>query len=268
MEAPGSQSLKLKSGYDMPVVGLGTWELTGPACEKTVIKALELGYTHIDTAELYGNEREIGAALSGAERTRLFLTSKVASSHLAKDDVINSCRQSLKRLKTDYLDLYLVHWPSKSVPLTETLEGMQELAEDGLVRSIGVSNFSEEQLREAIRVSELPICNIQVEYHPYTCRDSLLALARRQAMALTAYSPLARGKVVSDPVLGEIGVKYGKTAAQVSLKWLLQKGCIVIPKASSEEHLRSNMEVFGWLLSPGEMEEIDDIKTEMRLVDK
>ena len=141
MENILNQSSKLPSGYAMPVLGLGTWRLVGAACERIVSQAIELGYRHIDTAELYGNEAEIGRAIRGVERDSLFLTSKVSSENLRTNDVIRACTKSLERLGTDYLDLYLVHWPNDEVPIAETMEGMQYLVEEGMIRSVGVSNF-------------------------------------------------------------------------------------------------------------------------------
>jgi diketogulonate reductase-like aldo/keto reductase len=262
-----NQSFRLASGYCMPVLGLGTWQLVGSGCEKTVKAAVDLGYRHFDTAELYGNEREVGRALRGVPRADLFITSKVSSEHLRANGVISACLSSLDRLETDYLDLYLIHWPNDDVPLEETMDGMQYLVDEGRVRSIGVSNFDVGRMRAAISAAESPICNNQVEYHPYRHRRELPEFCRLNFITLTAYCPLARGRVLKDPLLTRIGQRYGKSAAQVSLRWLLQKGVIVIPKAGSLEHLKANMAMDGWELSERDMQEIDGIDVEARLVD-
>jgi 2,5-diketo-D-gluconate reductase B len=262
-----SQSYKLRSGYEMPVLGLGTWQLVGSTCTRVVREALGLGYRHFDTAELYGNEGEIGAALANVERGSLFLTSKVSSAHLHTKDVVRACRRSLERLGTDYLDLYLVHWPNDEIPLEETMDGMLYLVEEGMVRSVGVSNFDVRRVQEAMSISDVPVCNDQVEYHPYRHRRELPQFCREHGIALTAYCPLAKGRVVRDPLLARIGRRYGKSAAQVSIRWLLQKGAVVIPKASSVEHLRANTEMDGWELSAQDMQEIDENAVEARIID-
>ena len=267
MERLIDQNYKLLSGYAMPVLGLGTWGLVGSACGRMVSKALELGYRHIDTAQLYGNEAQIGGAIRHVKRASLFLTSKVASENLRTDDVLRACSQSLERLGTDYLDLYLVHWPNDEIPIEETMEAMETLVEQGRVRSVGVSNFDVNRLQEAIDASDVPVCNDQVEYHPFRPRRELPDYCREHGITLSAYSPLAKGRVLRDPVLTRIGRKYGKSASQVSLRWLLQKGAIVIPKAGSVEHLRENMDMDGWELAPADMQEIDEMGVEMKLVD-
>jgi diketogulonate reductase-like aldo/keto reductase len=267
MESILNQSHRLLSGYSMPVLGLGTWRLVGMACERMVSKALELGYRHIDTAELYGNEAEIGRAIRSVERASLFITSKVSSANLRMNDVIQACTGSLERLGTDYLDLYLVHWPNDEVPIEETMDGMQYLVEEGRIRSIGVSNFDEGRLQAAMDAAEVPVCNDQVEYHPYRPRRELPQFCREHGVTLTAYCPLGKGRVLRDPTLARIGRKYEKSAAQVSLRWLLQKGAIVIPKAGSIEHLQENMDMDGWELTPEDMREIDEIGIEMKVVD-
>lgn len=261
------QTYELKSGYTMPVLGLGTWALTGATCEKAVSIALELGYRHIDTAELYGNEIEIGKTIKKTDRSRLFITSKVSSSNLRTRALIEACHASLDRLGTDYLDLYLVHWPNDNIPIEKTMEGMQKLVDEGRVRSVGLSNFDVKRMQAAVSISQPPICNNQVEYHPHRPRHEIPHFCREHGITLTAYCPLARGKILRDTTLGNIGRQYGKSPAQVSLRWLLQKGAIVIPKASSKEHLKANIDLDGWELSAGDIESIDALSVENKLVD-
>lgn len=267
MESILNQTIELNSGVSMPVFGLGTWKLTGPTCEQTVRKAVELGYRHIDTAEMYDNEGEVGRGIRGFDRSGLFLTSKVDSANLETYDVLKACDQSLGRLGTDYLDLYLLHWPNDAIPLERTMEGMQTLLAQGKIRSIGVSNFDIGRLKKAIAASDAPVCNNQVEYHPFRPRYEIPQFCRKHGIAFTAYCPLARGKVLQDPTLQEIGRKYDKSAAQVSLAWLLSKGAVVIPKASGEDHLKTNADLDGWELAQEDIEAIDGLGVEQKLVD-
>lgn len=244
----------------IPVLGIGTWKMRGRGCRRSVLSALEMGYRHIDTAEFYRNEREVGQAVneSGVDREDLFLTTKAWSNHFERDAVQQACEDSLKRLGVEYIDLYLMHHPSDTVPLEETLAGMQRLAEQGKTRYIGVSNFSVTRLDRARSISDVPILTNQVEYHPFRQRNKLLAYCQEHDVLLTAYSPLDRGGVMRDRTLQSIGEKYGKTPAQVALRWLIQKDHVItIPKASSKEHQRINMEVFDFELRAEEMNEID-----------
>jgi diketogulonate reductase-like aldo/keto reductase len=252
-------SLTLKNGVKMPVLGLGTWQLEGKECVEAVQAALRLGYTHIDTAEMYGNQREIGVAIRGHDRKRLFITSKVWYTHLRKKDVIAACTQTLKELGTPYLDLYLIHWPNSAVPLRETFEALKELYDDGKVRAVGVSNFTVRHVEEALKASKVDICVNQVEFHPLLYQQELLGFCDKHHIRLTAYSPLGRGAVLKDATVAEIAAKHGKTAAQVALRWLYEKGAIVIPKGSSEEHLRENMAIFDFELTKEEAERLDSL---------
>ncbi|MBD3310282.1 aldo/keto reductase, partial [Candidatus Woesearchaeota archaeon] len=157
------KTYKLKTGYQMPVFGLGTWELTGKLCQEIVRRAIELGYRHIDTAELYSNEQHVGKGIQGFDRDKLFIVSKVKPENFTEKGVRKSCKRSLRKLKTDYLDLYLLHWPNDSIPLEETMSAMAELVEDGRIRSLGVSNFDISRVEKAIQASEVPVCVNQVE---------------------------------------------------------------------------------------------------------
>jgi len=267
MHEKHEKAIRLRSGFEMPVLGLGTWELTGRKCTETVKKALEMGYKHIDTAEYYGNEKETGRAISGFDRSEIFITSKVWMTHLKHDDVIKACEASLKRLGTSYLDLYLIHWPNEKISLSETMKAMEHLVKDGKVRSVGISNFDIKRTREALEVSSVPVSNNQVEFHPHLYQKGLLEFCKKSGIAITAYCPLARGKVLKDPVITGIAEKYGRTPAQVTLRWLLQKGTVVIPKASSEQHLKENMNIFGWKLKKEDESRIDSIVIKRRQID-
>jgi 2,5-diketo-D-gluconate reductase B len=244
-------------GERVPSLGLGTWRLSGQECVRAVERALALGYRHIDTAQMYANEGEVGRGIrnSGVDREEIFPVTKIRTSSFSHDDVINSTRRSLKKLQTKHVDLLLVHWPNPSVPLEETLGAMTELQGEGSVKHVGVSNFPPPMVEEATEHAEI-FCN-QVEYHPYRAQDELLEQAREMDYLLTAYSPVARGGVSNDATLQEIGQAHGKTPAQVALRWLIQQEKVAaIPKAASEDHLRSNLDIFDFELNDEEMERV------------
>ena len=244
-------------GEKVPALGLGTWRLSGEECRRVVERALALGYRHIDTAQMYRNEDEVGKGMqsSGVNREEVFLTTKVWPSDFSYKRIIETTRESLKRLRTDRVDLLLMHWPSQGVPLEETLSAMRELQEEGSVRHIGVSNFPPSMVEDATRHTEI-FCN-QVEYHPYQAQDDLLEQAKEMDYLLTAYRPLSKGTILNDETLQEIAEAHGKTPAQVALRWLIQQEKVAaIPKATSEDHLKSNLDVFDFELSEEEMEHI------------
>jgi 2,5-diketo-D-gluconate reductase B len=244
-------------GKKVPSLGLGTWRLSGDECTRAVERAVALGYRHIDTAQMYANEREVGRGIqnSGVGREEIFLVTKVRTSSFSHDDVIHSTRESLKKLQSEYVDLLLMHWPNPSVPLGETLGAMTELQEEGSVKYVGVSNFPPSMVEEATRHATV-FCN-QVEYHPYTAQDELLDQAKEMDYLLTAYSPVAKGRVSNDATLKEIGEAHGKTPTQVALRWLIQQEKVAaIPKAASENHLRSNFDIFDFELSDEKMKRI------------
>lgn len=246
----------------IPAVGLGTYGLQGREGVETMKRALDVGYRHLDTAELYENETAVGTALaeSAVSRDEVFLTTKVWKTNLAPEDLLHSARRSAEKLGVDVIDLLLIHAPSRSVPIAETIDAMNALQREGVVRHVGVSNFDVDQLREAMAASETPIVTNQVEYHPYENRSELLAFCNEHDVLLTAYSPLAKGRVARDDALAAIGDRYDKTAAQVALRWLVQQPNVVaIPKASGEAHLRENLDVFDFALTDDEMERIAEL---------
>jgi diketogulonate reductase-like aldo/keto reductase len=257
---------RLASGHEMPLLGLGTWELRRRHCVDAVRKALELGYTHIDTADAYHNHAEIAQALKAFDRSRIFITSKVPPEMLRYEDLLRTCDRNLRELETDYLDLYLIHWPNRRVPFKDTLRAFKELVESGKVRSVGVSNFRIPDLKEARQASDVPISNNQVELHPLLNEKELLDFCRGNGISVTSYCPLARGRALRNKVIAAVAQKCGKTPAQVALRWLLQKGTIVIPKAGSEAHLRENMDIFDWEIAAEDEAEIDAIGERHRVV--
>lgn len=254
------ENITLASGHKIPILGLGTWRLNGHQCEQIVKLAIDLGYTHIDTAWMYKNQREIGKALweIGVEREELFITSKIWHTHLKRDDVLSQFQACINDLQMEYVDLLLIHWPSDTVPYEETLGAFKEIYDDGKVKSIGISNFSVAQVNEACEKSELPICTNQVEYHVHNNKEALRKHCVERNIPITAHRPLSAGNLSGDKELHEIGRRHGKTAAQVALRWLIQKGIITIPKSGSEAHLRENFELFNWQLTDMEMQTFEN----------
>ncbi len=257
-------------GTTVPALGLGTWQLSGRQCYDAVRTALDLGYRHIDTAEMYGNDQEVGRAIreSGVDRTAIFLTTKVPPGKLRASTARLSAEESLQRLGLPYVDLLLIHWPSSEAPLGETLGAFAELKAAGKTRFIGVSNFNVKLLDEAVvRHGADLLCN-QVEYHPYLSQRAVLAAVRRRGMMLTAYAPVAKGRAAGDRTLAAIGAKYGKSATQISLRWLIeQEGGAAVPKASSRAHLAANLDIFDFALAPDDRAAIDRLQGGGRLLD-
>ena len=252
----------------VPALGFGTWMIQGQACIDSVEDALSLGYRHIDTAQIYENEAEVGKAIgrSNTSRQDIFLTTKLWRDNIPGDRVLKSLHKSLRQLETDYVDLLLIHWPMDDVPVEETLAPMIEAKEAGKVRHLGVSNYPPSWVKKATSVTDIA-CN-QVEYHPFLGQDALLELAEAHGMMLTAYSPLARGRVLDDETLQEIAQNHGKSPAQVALRWLIdQPRVAAIPKAESPEHRRSNLEIFDFQLTDGERSAIDDLPKDQRVLD-
>ena len=250
---------------DVPALGFGTWQIEGADAREAVRDALEIGYRHIDTAKAYGNEREVGEGIrdSGVAREEIWLTTKVPHGEAAPNAVRAAAEGSLKRLGTDYVDLLLLHWPNRDVPLQQTMAALDLLRRDGLARHVGVSNFPAGMLERALESAPL-LCN-QVEYHPFLGQDRLLGLAADKDLLITAYSPLAHGKVPDDAALREIGEAHGKTAGQVALRWLLDhRNVSPIPKASSHERRVENFDVFDFELSEDERERIAGLPKDVR----
>ena len=255
-------------GSTVPKLGFGTWEILGSDCEEAVSDALEIGYRHIDTAQAYDNEEWVGKALAASDvpRAELFLTTKLWRDEFHPDRVRPSTEGSLEKLQVNCVDLLLLHWPNDDVPLEQTLTELVKLRDEGLIQHFGVSNFPVGMLRDALAFA--PIFADQVEFHPYLDQQPLVDLATEKDFMVTAYSPLARGKVPEDPVLREIGEEYGKTAGQVTLRWLLEKPNVAtIPKASSHERRLENFEVFDFKLSDDDRARIAALASGDRIID-
>jgi len=250
-----------ESRVHIPLVGLGTWPLRGHACVKIVERALRLGYRHVDTAESYQNEREVGEGLhaSGVRRDDIFVTTKIQPSHFSPPELERAAKDSLTRLRLAEVDLLLLHWPNPGIPLSETLGALCAAKRAGLTRHIGVSNFAIADIQEAVRhASEPLVCN-QIEMNSFFDRRKLRAACRANGMTIVAYSPIARGEASKDAALVRIGQAHGKSASQVSLRWLVQQGIPAIPRTSRIERLSENYSIFDFQLSEAEMSEISSI---------
>ena len=247
----------LPSGDELPAVGLGTYGMSDEETAESVRAALDRGYTHIDTAEGYQNEAVIGDEIAEYDRDRLFLTSKVLAKNLNYESVIRSCETSLERLGTDYLDLYLIHWPNPAISLRETLQAMARLHERGLVRNIGVSNFTAYQLSCAHHISDVPIAVNQIEFHPWFQRPALVDYCHESGTVIEAAAALARTEVFDDEVVTELASKYDKSPAQIVLRWALDRDVVVLPRSTSADHIESNIAI-DWSLDEADRERLDE----------
>lgn len=251
----------------VPALGLGTFSLKGKVCQEAVADAIAIGYRHIDTARMYENEQDVGQGIrnSGIDRDELFVTTKIWYTDLRRDQVLSATDDSLRQLQTDYVNLLLIHWPSEQVPLKESLDALKEVQQQGKARLIGVSNFPPALLKEAFSLAPV-VCN-QVEYHPYLGQSALINMAREHNTMLTAYSPIAQGAVRDDATLREIGQRYGKTPAQVTLRWLMEQDNVAaIPRASSHEHRAANFDVFDFSLTDEEIKQVHSLSRRERLI--
>jgi 2,5-diketo-D-gluconate reductase B len=251
-------------GARIPAIGLGTWELRGRPCARIVEQALKLGYRHVDTAQIYENEREIGEGLraSGIRRNEVFLTTKIWTTHFAPNDLERSAKESLVRLRLPEVDLLLLHWPNAHVPLEETLGALAHAKKLGLTRHIGVSNFTVALIEAAVAVSSEPLVCNQVEYHPYLDQTKVSDACARHGIALVAHSPIAKGRIKTDETLVRIGRAHRKSPAQICLRWLVQQNASAIPRTSKIERLSENIDIFDFSLSDDEMRVISGLHSE------
>jgi diketogulonate reductase-like aldo/keto reductase len=247
------------NGARIPAIGLGTWDLRGRTCVRMVEQALHFGYRHIDTAEMYGNEAEVGEGLRAARlpRGEVFITTKVWQDHLAPSDFERATKESLSRLQLSEVDLLLIHWPNPQVPLADTIGALCRMKREGLTRHIGISNFTVDLVAQAVKLATEPLVTNQIEWHPYIDQSKVVDACRRHGLAVTAYSPIARGRAVGDETLRKIGQPHRKSAGQVCLRFLIQKGAIVIPRTSRPERLAENLAIFDFELTPAEMKDIE-----------
>ena len=249
-------------GAQIPAIGLGTFRLTGASAVSAVSGALALGYRHLDTAAMYDNEKEVGEGLraSGVARDQVFITTKVWTMDIAKGDLQASAQASLSRLKLDQVDLLLIHWPNKAIPLAQSIEALCDARQRGYARNIGVANFPAAMLDDAVRLAAThgeKIATNQCEYHPRLSQAKVLEACRRHGVVFVSYSPLGQGSLMADPAIASIAARHGKTVSQIVLRWhVQQEGVAAIPKAGSAGHQRDNLDVFGFSLPDEDMRAI------------
>ena len=261
-----------QKGEEVPAVGLGTWQLDSGEAYESVRTGVELGYRHVDTAQLYENEDGVGRAIGDAEidREELFLTTKVDPSNRTVDDIVASVTESLRRLRVDQVDLLLIHWPHPLANLETVMEGLDRARDRGLTRHIGVSNFGKDRLDRARKASSAPIFTDQVLFHRWWPQRDLLRYCQTEDVVLTGYSPLANGALIDDPELAAIGRQYGKTSAQVAIRWVTQhRNVITIPMSTSRGHLAENIDTFDFRLTKAEHDRVTNpssLKTGLAMV--
>jgi 2,5-diketo-D-gluconate reductase B len=246
------------NGARIPAIGLGTWDLRGRTCARMVEQALRLGYRHVDTAEMYGNEHEVGEGVraSGVPRDEVFITTKVWRDHLGPREFERAAKESLAKLGLSEVDLLLIHWPNPRIPLADTIGALCRMKREGVTRHIGISNFTVDLVAQAVKLSTERLVTDQIEWHPYIDQSKVIEACRRDGLCVTAYSPIARGRAVGDDTLRTIGLRHRKSAGQVSLRFLIQQGAIVIPRTSRPERLAENFAIFDFELTPAEMQAI------------
>jgi diketogulonate reductase-like aldo/keto reductase len=249
-------------GAEIPAIGYGTSGL-GRQAAASVASALAAGYRHLDAARKYGTEEGVGDGIRAAKipRAELFITTKVSHENLRAADFARSVEQSLKALGVNYIDLLLVHWPNAAIPLAETMGALARAKRDGLARHVGVANFNIAMVDEARRLCPEPLVTLQAEFHPYLDQTQVVAALRERGMILTGYCPLGRGRLIDDPVVGEIARRRGKSVAQIALRWAIQHGNVApIPRSSNPRRIADNLAVFDFTLSDDEMARIASLK--------
>jgi diketogulonate reductase-like aldo/keto reductase len=252
------------NGARIPAIGFGTWTLRGTQARDLVASAIQAGYRHIDTAAMYENEEAVGEGLraSGIDRGEVFLTTKIWPDNLAAGDLQRAVEDSLSRLGVEQVDLALIHWPSKTIPLAESIEALNEVRERGLARHIGVSNFTTRLLAEAVALSSAPLVCNQIECHPFLNQDKVIAVCAEHGMAVVSYCPLARGaELFAHEAVAACAERHGKTPAQVILRWHVQQGLIAIPRSSNPDRARENLDIFDFELGPQEMAAISGLRS-------
>ncbi len=248
-------------GAEIPAIGFGTSGL-GVQAAAAVAEALRAGYRHLDAARKYGTEEGVGEGIRIAKvpREALFITTKVSHENLRAAEFARSVEQSLRALGVDHVDLLLVHWPNAAIPLAETIAALARAKREGLARHLGVANFNIALLDEAIRLCPEPLVTLQAEFHPYLDQTRLLDACRRRGLALTGYCPLGRGRLIGDPVVGEIARARSRPVAQIALRWAIQRGVVPVPRSSNPRRIAENLDVFGFALNEDEMARIAALK--------
>lgn len=252
---PSSGSCRI-DGVEYPIVGFGTYPLTGKVCEEAVKQAVKLGYRIVDTATYYENFDALARALKGQDRQHFYIISKVWHDMQSPANLRKDLDVTLKQLQTDYLDAYLIHWPNSKISIEKTLATMEELRLEKKIRHIGISNVSVNHLKRALEIG-VPITWVQVEMHPYFFDKKLLDFCLKHAITIQAWRPLNLGSTREDELLQEIGRKYDKTACQVALRWIVQHGCVPLPGSKNEKHIRENLNSLNFVLAKEDMDKID-----------
>ncbi len=260
------KSLPLGNGVRIPVLGFGTSRLVGGEGTAAIRVALSQGYRHIDTADSYGNHEYVAAAIaeSGVPRKEIFLTSKIDAADHAYADMLSSFERYCEELKTDYIDLLLIHWPNRAIPVGETLKAMQELKETGKIRAVGVSNFTKHHLEDALQTG-IEIVNNQVETHPTFNQKDLREFCTSKNIIITAYAPLGRGADLGLPLFTELSQKYNVSVAQVILNWALSRGMVTIPKSKNPERIKDNFNALSWQMEEADLVRIDSLPQGKRI---
>lgn len=250
-------SHSLPSGDDLPAIGFGTWDMSDDDVHNAVPTALDAGYTHVDCAEGYKNQEAVGDVLAQYNRDDLFITSKVLPPHLHYDSVFEALDRALTRLDIEALDLYLIHWPNPAISLRETLAALEKAHADGLIKNIGVSNFSIHYLRFAQWIADVPIAVNQIEFNPWYARQELVDYCQANDIVVQAAAPLGRAAVLEDPVVQDLANKHNVMPAQVCLRWERQKDIVVLPQSTNADHIRANLDLFGFELDDEDMDRMD-----------
>ncbi len=264
---PSVPQVMLNNGVPIPQLGFGVFQIRPDETVQAVEAALAIGYRHIDTAEMYGNEREVGEAVarSGLDRSDVFITSKLNNSHIGYDAALHAFEGTLAALGTDRIDLFLVHWPLPTVrDYVETWKALETVYAEGRARAIGVSNFQPDHLRRVLDETEIAPAVNQIEVHPYLTQDELLAFDAEHGIATEAWSPIAQGEVLDDPVIVEVAEAHGRTPAQVVLRWHVQRGSIVFPKSVHPERMEENFALFDFALTGAEMDRLTGLNRDHR----
>lgn len=261
------QYIDLGNSVSIPIIGFGTWQISGDEGYAAVQHALSVGYRHIDTAKVYGNQKEVGQAIrdSDVDRTEIFLTSKLWRESLRADDARKELEQTLDELNVSHLDLYLIHWPNKDVPIDETLSALERERANGTIRAIGVSNFTRRHIDDAL-ATDVPVVNNQIEYHPTLVQDELVQYCQDHGVSVTAYSPIGRTNDLDHQHIRDIAARYERTPAQVILNWEMSKNIIVVPRSSNPVHIEENLGATGWSLATEDIEAIDALDRHERLI--
>jgi 2,5-diketo-D-gluconate reductase A len=260
--------ITLNNGVEIPQLGFGVFLVDPAETEEKVTQALEIGYRHIDTAQGYRNEKEVGQAIraSGVDPAEIFVTSKLANNRIGYDDALAGFDATTEALGLDKVDLYLIHWPLATVrDFVDTWKAFERLAAEGRVRSVGVSNFQIHHLQRLFDETDLVPAVNQIEAHPYLTQDALLAFDAEHGIATEAWSPIARGAVIDDEVIAEVAKSYDRTPAQVVLRWHIQLGSIIFPKSNSRARMQENFELFDFELSPENMDRISALNKDERV---